>query len=78
MLNSKRGLSRTKGRAPLRSEAVRRLAPKFIFNAATTEAGRQALGLYHEKRGEVRNIGLGPEHDWSSHSADAFGLMAID
>jgi phage terminase large subunit len=20
---------------------------------------------------------LGPEHDWSSHAADAFGLMAI-
>jgi hypothetical protein len=55
-----------------------RLAPKFVFNAATTEAGRQALGFYHEKRDELRNIGLGPEHDWSSHSADAFGLMAID
>jgi hypothetical protein len=26
---------------------------------------------------EVRNIGLGPEHDWSSHAADALGLMAI-
>ena len=24
-----------------------------------------------------RNIGLGPEHDWSSHAADSFGLMAI-
>jgi len=20
---------------------------------------------------------MGPEHDWSSHAADAFGLMAI-
>ena len=35
-------------------------------------------GFYHEKRDEIRNVGLGPEHDWSSHSADAFGLMAID
>src|SRR4029453_4353707 len=34
----------------------------------TTEAGRDALGYYHEKK---------PEHDWSSHAADAFGLMAI-
>ena len=22
-------------------------------------------------------MGLGPSHDWSSHAADAFGLMAI-
>lgn len=26
---------------------------------------------------EKRNVGLGPEHDWSSHAADAFGYMAI-
>ena len=47
------------------------------FNADTTEAGRDALGWYHEKRDEKRNLGLGPEHDWSSHGADAFGLMCI-
>jgi phage terminase large subunit len=67
-----------RGAAAQRIEAVRRLSPKFRFNAATTESGRQALGFYHEKRDEVRNVGLGPEHDWSSHSADAFGLMAVD
>jgi len=22
-------------------------------------------------------VGLGPEHDWSSHAADAFGLMCL-
>ena len=43
----------------------------------TTEAGRDALGFYHEKKDEQRDVGLGPEHDWSSHAADAFGLMAI-
>lgn len=67
-----------KGAAAQRIEAVRRLAPKFQFNEATTEAGQQALGFYHERRDEVRNVGLGPEHDWSSHSAHAVGLMAID
>jgi phage terminase large subunit len=66
------------GAAMQRVEAVRRLAPKYKFNATTTEAGRQALGFYHEKRDETRQIGLGPNHDWSSHSADAFGLMAVD
>lgn len=67
-----------KGAAAQRIEAVRRHAPKYRFNAEKTEAGRQALGFYHEKRDETRNVGLGPEHDWSSHSADAFGLMAVD
>jgi len=66
-----------RGAAMQRVEAVRRLAPKFWFNEATTEAGRDALGYYHERKDEQRNVGLGPEHDWSSHAADAFGLMAI-
>ena len=26
---------------------------------------------------EARGIGLGPNHNWSSHCADAVGLMAI-
>jgi phage terminase large subunit len=47
------------------------------WNADTTEAGREPLGFYHEKKDEARNIGLGPEHDWSSHACDAFGLMAV-
>lgn len=64
--------------AKMRIEAARRLFPRIWFNEATTEAGRDALGWYHEKRSDDdRNIGLGPDHDWSSHSADAFGLMAI-
>lgn len=66
-----------KGAAMMRIEAVRRLFPKMWFNEATTEPGRDALGYYHERKDEVRNVGLGPDHDWSSHCADAFGLMAI-
>jgi len=66
------------GAAVKRIEAVRRVMPQVHFNAATTEAGREALGCYHEKRDEKRGIGLGPAHDWASHSADAFGLMAVD
>ena len=65
------------GAAAMRIEAVRRIFPKVWFNEATTEAGREALGYYHEKKDEQRDVGLGPEHDWSSHAADAFGLMAI-
>jgi phage terminase large subunit len=66
-----------KGAAMMRIEAVRRLFSRMWFNETQTEAGRDALGYYHERKDETRNVGLGPEHDWSSHGADAFGLMAI-
>jgi len=66
-----------KGAAKQRVEAARKLFPSIRFNEATTEAGRAALGWYHEKRDEIRGIGLGPEHDWSSHGADSFGLMCV-
>jgi phage terminase large subunit len=66
-----------RGAAGQRIEAVRRIFPKCWFNESTTEAGRDALGFYHERRDDQRDVGLGPEHDWSSHAADAFGLMAI-
>lgn len=65
------------GAAKMRIEAGRRLFPIIWFNEATTEAGRDALGWYHEKQDEQRNVGLGPEHDWASHGADAFGLMCV-
>ena len=58
-----------------RIEAVRRLFPRIVFNEATTEDLRIALGWYHAKIDEERGIDLGPDHDWSSHDADAFGLM---
>ena len=66
-----------KGAAMMRIEAVRRLGPKMWFNEATTAAGRDAIGFYHERKDDARHVGLGPEHDWSSHAADALGLMAI-
>ncbi len=66
-----------KGAALKRVEASRRLFPSIRFNEDTTKHGLDALGWYHERRDEHRGIGLGPEHDWSSHSADAFGLMCV-
>lgn len=67
-----------KGAAKMRIEAARRVFPAVWFDEKTTEAGRDALGWYHEKRSEdERNIGLGPDHDWSSHGADAYGLMCV-
>lgn len=66
-----------KGAAKARIEAARRLFPSMWFNEDTTEPGRDALGWYHEKKDEARNVGLGPEHDWASHGADSFGLIAV-
>lgn len=65
------------GAASMRIEAVRRIFSRCSFDEAKTEPGRDALGYYHERKDENRNVGLGPEHDWSSHASDAFGLMAI-
>ena len=66
-----------KGAAAARIEAGRRLFPSLWFDADSTSGGRDAIGWYHEKKDDVRGIGLGPAHDWSSHAADAFGLMCV-
>lgn len=66
-----------KGAAMKRVETARRLFPRIWFDAKKCEGGLAALGWYHEKKDEARNIGLGPEHDWASHAADAFGLMCV-
>lgn len=66
-----------KGAALKRVETARRLFPAVWFHEDTCKPGLRALGWYHEKKDEARNVGLGPEHDWSSHAADAFGLMCV-
>lgn len=66
-----------KGAAKSRIECARRLFPSIWFDEAKTEHGRAALGAYHERKDEQRGVGLGPNHDWASHGADAFGLMCV-
>jgi len=66
-----------KGAAMKRVEAARRLFSRIYFDKTKCAGGLDALGWYHEKKDENRNIGLGPEHDWSSHAADAFGLLCV-
>lgn len=65
-----------KGAAKARIESARRLFG-FMWFDNKCQAGLQAIGHYHEKIDEHRGIGLGPNHDWSSHGADAFGLACI-
>ena len=66
-----------RGAALQRIDATRQMFPQVRFNEETTKGGREALGWYHEKRDEHRQIGLGPNHDWASHGADAFGYLAL-
>lgn len=65
------------GAATQRIEALRKLFPSIRFDENKCAAGLEAIGWYHEKRDDKRGIGLGPDHDWSSHAADALGLMAV-
>ena len=66
-----------KGAAAARIERARQLFPLIWFNEESCAAGLGALSAYAEKRDPVRGIGLGPEHNWASHGADAFGLMCV-
>jgi phage terminase large subunit len=66
-----------KGAAMKRVEAARRLFGRIWIDARKCDAGLEALGAYHAKKDDKRNYDLGPEHDWSSHGADAFGLMCV-
>lgn len=74
-----------RGAAMKRIEAARRLFPAVWFHQPKVQAGIDALAAYHEKRDEKRGIGLGPNHDWSSHcfTGDTLvqtnqGLVRID
>jgi phage terminase large subunit len=66
-----------KGAAQKRIEAARRLFGRMSFDETRCANGLKALGWYHEKRNDG-GYGVGPDHDWSSHSADAFGLGCVD
>lgn len=66
-----------KGAAMQRVEAARRLFPSMWFDEEGCAAGLDAIGWYHPKIDEQRGIDLGPEHDWSSHGSDAFGLGCV-
>lgn len=79
-----------RGAAMSRINAARRVFPSVWMNdepknngddgseyEPTVADGLEALGWYHEKWDDERDIGLGPAHDWASHGSDAYGLMAI-
>lgn len=58
--------------------AARIILPKCWFDAEKCATGIKALRHYHAKYDEKLNIlSAEPEHDWSSHAADAFRYFAV-
>ena len=48
------------------------------FHAEKCRQGLAALRQYHyEYDDDTKLFAAKPEHDWSSHACDAFGLMAL-
>lgn len=59
-------------------QAVRRILPKCWFDEAKTEEGMEALRQYQREWDEdKKTFREKPRHDWTSHSADAFRMLAI-
>ncbi len=59
-------------------DAARNLLPMMWFDKQKTERGLNALKSYHKYWDEENKIySSRPEHDWSSHGADAFRGLAV-
>lgn len=58
-------------------ESVRSLLPSCWFDRKNTEAGFEGLKHYHKEWDDDKRVFRDkPEHDWASHSADAFRQLA--
>jgi len=59
-------------------EATRLLLPRCSFDAERCKEGINALRAYHKAFDDKRQVWRDrPEHDWSSHAADAFRYSAM-
>jgi len=59
-------------------DAVRRILPNCWFDEETCKKGISALEGYHKEYDEVRKtFKPNPLHDWCSHYADAFRMLAL-
>lgn len=58
-------------------QAVRRMLPRCYFDVAV-EDGIEALRQYQREWDDVRKVfRLSPLHNWASHPADAFRMLAV-
>lgn len=59
-------------------EAVRNVLPKCWFDENKCSRGLEALKTYRKEFDEKRKMFKpNPEHDWSSHAADAFRILVM-
>ena len=59
-------------------QAVRQMLPQCWFDAERTHDGLEALRQYQREYDEDKKaFRQTPRHDWTSHPADAFRMMAI-
>jgi phage terminase large subunit len=59
-------------------EAVRGIIPLCAFDAEKCSYGLRALASYHRKWDDKkRSFATHPEHDWSSHAADAYRMFGV-
>ena len=59
-------------------QAVRRVLPRCYFDAEKTNDGLEALRQYQREYDEDKKaFRITPRHDWTSHPADAFRMMAV-
>ena len=65
-----------KGAATSRIEIMRNNFHRMRFDSKC-DPGMKSLAWYHEKIDQDRRIGLGPNHDWASHSCDAVAIAPI-
>lgn len=70
--------SGSRGAPMQRIDAARKVFGVIYFDKEKCAAGLKSLTAYREHWDEEKQVGMGPLHDWSSHDADAFGLMCID
>lgn len=57
--------------------SARAILPYCYFDREKTERGWKCLKNYHKEFDEKRTAYKWPEHDWSSHGADAFRYLAV-
>ena len=57
--------------------SARAILPYCYFDKDKTERGRKCLKNYHKEFDDKRTAYKWPEHDWSSHGADAFRYLAV-
>jgi len=57
--------------------SARGILPYCWFDREKTERGWKCLKNYHKELDEKRQAFKWPDHDWSSHGADAFRYLAV-